>query len=204
MHHEMNAEAQDNYMSSEASVEYQEQSGILNAKADHEICQNSTDEKDFQKRGELASQYLGPLSLKLRRKKVVNYLAKKINKINTKKHIYTCRREVSEKRLRIKGRFVTKEQAFQILGLTQDQLLDNLNIQTLLTQYAESPMMQVSSLIDNGQGPGNLIKVSNFQTLIVDINHLQCSQRSENKRKLPSQDASLKLDVDHISENRVQ
>ena len=92
---------------------------------------------------------------------------KKINKAFTSKHIYTCRKHVAEKRLRIKGRFVTKDQAFEILGLTQDQLLDNEKIQALLTQYAENPM-QVSSLIDNGRVPGQMIKVSNFQALLDD------------------------------------
>ena len=48
----------------------------------------------------------------------MKYLMKKINKAFTQKHIYTCRKQVAEKRLRIKGRFVTKEQAFEILGLT--------------------------------------------------------------------------------------
>jgi hypothetical protein len=40
---------------------------------------------------------------------------------------------VADKRLRIKGRFVTKEQAFEILGLSQEELLDNDSIQQLLT-----------------------------------------------------------------------
>lgn len=50
--------------------------------------------------------------------KVLRYLAKKHNRMNAKKFSYKCRQQVAEKRLRIKGRFVTKEQAFVILGLT--------------------------------------------------------------------------------------
>lgn len=44
--------------------------------------------------------------------KVRRYLAKKCNKANMKRFSYKCRKQVAEKRLRIKGRFVTKEQAF--------------------------------------------------------------------------------------------
>jgi hypothetical protein len=57
--------------------------------------------------------------------KVQHYLHKKRNKATSKKFCYKCRKQVAEKRLRIKGRFVTKLQAFEILGLTQDELLDS-------------------------------------------------------------------------------
>ena len=93
--------------------------------------------------------------------RVLKYLKKKQNKATTSKYTYKCRRQVAEKRLRIKGRFVTKEQAFEILGLTQNELLDNLKIQELLTQYAAEPL-QVNSLVDNGKNCGQMIKVQNF------------------------------------------
>jgi len=50
---------------------------------------------------------------------VKNYLEKKYNKAFSQKFTYICRKQVAEKRLRIKGRFVTKTQAFEILGLTE-------------------------------------------------------------------------------------
>jgi hypothetical protein len=55
---------------------------------------------------------IGPLTEEQRRQKVLNYLDKKRRKADMKKFSYTCRKQVAEKRLRIKGRFVTKEQAF--------------------------------------------------------------------------------------------
>ena len=63
---------------------------------------------------------IGPLPESERRRRVVHYLTKKYNKAFMKKFCYKCRKQVAEKRLRIKGRFVTKDQAFEILGMTQD------------------------------------------------------------------------------------
>jgi hypothetical protein len=68
---------------------------------------------------------IGPLSEKDRMIKVLKYLHKKSNKSSMKKFCYKCRKQVAEKRLRIKGRFVTRQQAFEILGITHDELKDN-------------------------------------------------------------------------------
>lgn len=68
---------------------------------------------------------IGPLTIIERKAKVMKYLEKKRNKSQMKKYCYKCRKQVAEKRLRIKGRFVTKQQAFEILGLTQDDLKSN-------------------------------------------------------------------------------
>ena len=116
-----------------------------------------------------SERYIGPITESERRRRVLNYLKKKYNKQFMKKFCYSCRKQVAEKRLRIKGRFVTKEQAFEILGLTQDQLLDNEKIQQLLTQHANDPM-QLNSVIENKKNQGEMIKVRNFQALI-DINY---------------------------------
>ena len=75
---------------------------------------NDTEEKKHSS----SVRYIGPLTEEERFRRVLKYWQKKWNKALTSKFIYTCRKQVAEKRLRIKGRFVTKEQAFEILGLT--------------------------------------------------------------------------------------
>jgi hypothetical protein len=81
---------------------------------------------------------------------------------------------VAEKRLRIKGRFVTKEQAFDILGITSDELKGNEIIQKLLENQADShtfSMVQLNSLVESENGLKQ-IKIRNFQALIDDnYNH---------------------------------
>ena len=108
---------------------------------------------------------IGNLTEVERLDKVRNYYAKKHVKTGIKKFSYKCRRQVADKRLRIKGRFVTKEQAFEILGLTQNELLDNAMIQNLLTSYESDPI-QMNSMIESQKNGGQLIKVRNFQALI--------------------------------------
>lgn len=67
-----------------------------------------------------SQRMIGPISESDRLSRVRRYLQKKQNKKNMKKFCYQCRKQVAEKRLRIKGRFVTREQAFEILGLSQE------------------------------------------------------------------------------------
>lgn len=98
-------------------------------------------------------RYIGPITEEERLNKVRKYLKKKHNKAFSKKYCYTCRKQVAEKRLRIKGRFVTREQAFEILGMTQEKLLDNTKIQEMLTKHAKQPL-QVNSLVENGRIDG--------------------------------------------------
>ena len=60
---------------------------------------------------------------------------------------------MAEKRLRIKGRFVTRQQAFEILGITYDELKSNEFIQKLLERHA-------GYLDSQGLGPGGLMQGS--------------------------------------------
>ena len=59
---------------------------------------------------------VGCLSVEERRAKLDKYKEKRKRRSFAKRISYDCRKKVADKRLRIKGRFVTKEQAINILG----------------------------------------------------------------------------------------
>lgn len=75
----------------------------------------------------------------IRRLKVERYLEKRRKKTWDKKICYNCRQKVAEERLRIKGKFIKKRRAMQILGLTtpistsdiKEMLLEMLKDKTL-------------------------------------------------------------------------
>lgn len=106
------------------------------------------------------------MSLKDRKRldKVRKYLAKKKRRLLMKSFVYQPRKQVAEKRLRIKGRFVTKEQAFKILGISQEELLSVEKVQGLLSALAEDPV-RLNTIFVNGNVKGQ-IKVHNFNALI--------------------------------------
>ena len=118
--------------------------------------------------------FVGPLTKKERLHKVLRHLQRKRMKSQMKKFCYKCRKQVAEKRLRIKGRFVTKKQAFEILGLTSADLKSNEIIQQLLESNASSDIyqkIQLNSLVESENGTKQ-IKIRNFQALIDDnYNH---------------------------------
>lgn len=75
---------------------------------------------------------IGALSHSERMQKILNYLRKKNRRSQKNKFCYKCRKQVAEKRLRIKGRFVTRTQAYEILGINSDELKSNEILQKLL------------------------------------------------------------------------
>lgn len=66
---------------------------------------------EFQKRS------LGGLTYAERREKINRYLEKRRRRSFTKKVAYDCRKKVADQRIRVKGRFVTRKQALEILEL---------------------------------------------------------------------------------------
>jgi hypothetical protein len=62
-----------------------------------------------------------------RKTKVERYLFKRMNRSWGKKISYICRKQVADARLRVKGRFITRQQANLILGMdTSDLTLDEI------------------------------------------------------------------------------
>jgi hypothetical protein len=67
---------------------------------------------------------VGAFPKKERRLVVAKYIDKKRRRTYNKRVNYDCRKRVAEKRMRIKGRFVTKEQAMKMLGVDDLKGLD--------------------------------------------------------------------------------
>ena len=77
---------------------------------DSDSCaEGGPDEMNDATESEKDVRYIGPITEEERLEKVRKYLKKKHNKAFSQKFCYTCRKQVAEKRLRIKGRFVTRE-----------------------------------------------------------------------------------------------
>ena len=72
-----------------------------------------------------------PLPLNDRQARVERYREKKKRRITQKRIIYDCRKKVADKRLRVKGRFVTKDQAYKMLGLSIKDLSESINSSTI-------------------------------------------------------------------------
>eukprot|EP01017_Pseudomicrothorax_dubius_P049939 TRINITY_DN9365_c0_g1_i2.p1 TRINITY_DN9365_c0_g1~~TRINITY_DN9365_c0_g1_i2.p1 ORF type:complete len:308 (+),score=73.62 TRINITY_DN9365_c0_g1_i2:64-987(+) len=68
------------------------------------------------------SKKIGGLTVEERKIKVEKYLQKRKHRSWNKKISYDCRKRVAESRLRIKGRFVTKEQAVGVLGMPLEEI----------------------------------------------------------------------------------
>jgi len=66
---------------------------------------------------------------------VVNYISKKLRRYQESEQakldrFYMIRKKVADKRLRVKGRFVTNDQALKLLGLTHEELQGSQELQS--------------------------------------------------------------------------
>ncbi len=77
---------------------------------------------------------IGTLTVEQRREKVQKYWAKKRRRTWRKKVSYSCRKEMASKRLRIKGRFVSREQAFAQLGVAPEEISDQNVLNNLISE----------------------------------------------------------------------
>ena len=76
-----------------------------------------------------------------RRQKVLKYLQKKYCRWQESEQskidrFYEVRKRVADKRLRVKGRFVTHSQAMKMLGLTYEDLKNSVELQRLCSDPA--------------------------------------------------------------------
>lgn len=99
---------------------------------------------------------IGGLTVSQRKEKIQRYLKKRESRIWRKKISYDCRKKVADKRLRIKGRFVTREQAFELLGATPEDLASNKLLQELVHDSGNC------SIVTSARN----MKIRNIQTLL--------------------------------------
>ena len=59
---------------------------------------------------------VGTITLQERQQKIKKYLEKRRKRRFNKRIHYDCRKRVADQRIRIKGRFITKEQAYALNG----------------------------------------------------------------------------------------
>lgn len=75
---------------------------------------------------------IGGLSFEKRRIKLLKYMDKKKKRDWKKKVNYDCRKKVADGRLRIKGKFVTYDQACEMLGMSSLDGLTCDDVKTML------------------------------------------------------------------------
>jgi len=86
----------------------------------------------------METKKIGTLTLSERRAKIEKYLEKRKKRTWSRRINYDCRKRVADSRLRIKGRFVTRDQAFVLLTEANipfdPETITNDDIKSLLTE----------------------------------------------------------------------
>eukprot|EP00826_Nyctotherus_ovalis_P058751 TRINITY_DN8103_c0_g1_i8.p1 TRINITY_DN8103_c0_g1~~TRINITY_DN8103_c0_g1_i8.p1 ORF type:complete len:500 (-),score=121.26 TRINITY_DN8103_c0_g1_i8:161-1660(-) len=133
---------------------------------------------------------VGGLSLSERQKKIRHYLEKRKHRIWKKKISYDCRKKVADKRLRIKGRFVTREQAYSLLGTTPEDLANNKLLRTLINANTDCSIVTSA----------NNMRIRNIQTLFSTPN--KKGKQMENEAETEKQAESNQAEDAKAAEDR--
>lgn len=100
---------------------------------------------------------IGQLTAEERRNKIEKYLTKRKKRSWSKKISYDCRKRVADSRLRIKGRFVTKEQAVAVLGADDQTNLTDIK-EMLVAKFGVTPVPRRRSSGHQQPGEGKTPK----------------------------------------------
>jgi len=138
---------------------------------------------------------IGGLTVRERKEKIRRFLEKRKRRIWKKKVCYDCRKKVADKRLRIKGRFVTRDQAYALLGTTAQDLANNELLRTLITNKDEC------SIITSAKN----MRIRNLQTLFAPPekkNKTSSAEHNKNKANelksievKPSENRGLRVEI---------
>jgi hypothetical protein len=109
-----------------------------------------------------SAKKIGTLTVDERKVKIEKYLAKRKKRTWNKKISYDCRKRVADSRLRIKGRFVTKEQAVALLGSEQSADIDKFSTSELKDMLNQKfgCIAAVSKKRDNSQSDKDSLRDS--------------------------------------------
>ena len=135
---------------------------------------------------------IGTLTLDERRIKIEKYIEKRKRRTWNKRVNYDCRKKVADNRLRIKGRFVTKEQAFAMMeayGISFDpEKITNTEIKDLLTARFGAAIPKKKEIM-GVQGVDNVLNIHG-QSMKVEENDDYSDGDQENS-SFGSQEDSL-------------
>jgi phosphopantetheine adenylyltransferase len=118
---------------------------------------NFVEQKENEGFKETDNRLIGTLTVSQRREKIRKYFEKRKRRIWRKKISYDCRKKMADKRLRIKGRFVTRDQACALLGTTAEDLSSNEMLKNLVNSNSNC------SIVTSAHN----MKIRNIQTLFL-------------------------------------
>ena len=132
----------------------------------------------------IPERMIGALTVSQRKEKIRKYFEKRKRRIWKKKISYDCRKKVADKRLRIKGRFVTRDQAYELLGTTAKELSNNELLRTLAVSNDNYCIITCAQNM----------KIRNVQNLFAEPESKKNDEVKNNKK---STSEETKIDIDH-------